>query len=77
MEGCDGTAGGSPDELTLRRYDRFAKGGEKQLTAIDEICENWQLGKVFNAGMGEHTRTKLLKGWKKAVKCALLWAEEE
>ena len=28
MEGCDGTAGGSPDELTLRRYDRFAKGGD-------------------------------------------------
>jgi len=27
MEGCDGTSGGSPDELTLRRYDRFAKGG--------------------------------------------------
>ncbi len=27
MEGCDGTAGGSPDELTVRRYDRFAKGG--------------------------------------------------
>ncbi|MBQ9844504.1 MAG: hypothetical protein IJO54_00255 [Oscillospiraceae bacterium] len=21
--------------------DRFAKGGEKQLTAIDEVCENW------------------------------------
>ena len=27
MEGCDGTADGRPDELTLRRYDRFAKGG--------------------------------------------------
>lgn len=27
MEGCDGTAGGSPDILTQRRYDRFAKGG--------------------------------------------------
>ncbi|MBR4051285.1 MAG: flavin oxidoreductase/NADH oxidase [Clostridia bacterium] len=27
MEGCDGTADGSPDELTVRRYDRFAKGG--------------------------------------------------
>ncbi len=27
MEGCDGTAGGSPDELTIRRYDRFATGG--------------------------------------------------
>ena len=23
--------------------DRFAKGGEKQLTAIDEICESWLL----------------------------------
>ena len=27
MEGCDGTATGEPGELTLRRYDRFAKGG--------------------------------------------------
>lgn len=27
MEGCDGTADGSPDELTIRRYDRFARGG--------------------------------------------------
>ncbi len=27
MEGCDGTASGSPDELTYRRYERFAKGG--------------------------------------------------
>ena len=27
MEGCDGTPDGRPDELGLRRYDRFAKGG--------------------------------------------------
>ena len=27
MEGCDGTYDGRPDELTKRRYDRFAKGG--------------------------------------------------
>lgn len=27
MEGCDGTADGSPDELTVRRYRRFAEGG--------------------------------------------------
>jgi len=27
MEGCDGTADGSPDVLTRRRYERFAKGG--------------------------------------------------
>ncbi len=27
MEGCDGTAEGAPDELTYRRYRRFASGG--------------------------------------------------
>jgi 2,4-dienoyl-CoA reductase (NADPH2) len=27
MEGCDGTIDGKPDELTLRRYLRFARGG--------------------------------------------------
>ena len=27
MEGCDGTADGSPDELTMRRYRRLAEGG--------------------------------------------------
>ena len=27
MEGCDGTVSGEPDELTVRRYDRFANGG--------------------------------------------------
>lgn len=27
MEGCDGTTGGAPDELTFRRYRRFGAGG--------------------------------------------------
>lgn len=27
MEGCDGTADGKPDDLTLRRYRRFAESG--------------------------------------------------
>ena len=27
MEGCDSTLSGSPDELTIRRYERFAKSG--------------------------------------------------
>ncbi len=29
MEGCDGTVEGAPDELTWRRYERFARGGAK------------------------------------------------
>lgn len=27
MEGCDGKSSGEPDELTIRRYERFAAGG--------------------------------------------------
>src|ERR1022692_870916 len=40
MEGCDGDANGSPDDLTKRRYDRFATGGAKliwfEATAVVE-----------------------------------------
>ncbi len=41
-----------------------------------EIRENWQIGRVFDPAMEEEKRRRLLKGWQKAVKCALLWAEE-
>ena len=40
MEGCDSTLDGRPDELTWRRYDRFARGGAKliwfEATAVRE-----------------------------------------
>lgn len=42
----------------------------------DEICENWQIGRKFVHEMSEKHRQTLLKGWKKAVKCALVWAED-
>ncbi len=42
----------------------------------EEICANWKLDKRFDAAMEDERRTELLKGWKKAVKCALVWAEE-
>ena len=31
MEGCDGTLGGKPDEITYHRWGRFARGGAKVL----------------------------------------------
>ena len=43
----------------------------------EEIKENWLLGKTFTAHMEQDRRNELLKGWKKAVKCALIWAEED
>ncbi|HUQ95378.1 MAG TPA: hypothetical protein VM120_27110 [Bryobacteraceae bacterium] len=40
MEGCDGTTDGRPDELTIRRYQRFGAGGAKliwfEATAINQ-----------------------------------------
>ena len=43
----------------------------------EEIKQNWQLGKSFTPSILNETRCDLLKGWKKAVKCALIWADEE
>ena len=41
-----------------------------------QIRENWQLGREFVHEMSESKRELLLKGWKRAVKCALVYAEE-
>jgi len=43
----------------------------------EEIKENWQLSKEFVPVMEEARRKKLLRGWDKAVKCALCWQEED
>lgn len=43
----------------------------------EEIRENWQLEKEFVHEMPEESRKSLLKGWKKAVRCALAWAQDE
>ena len=43
----------------------------------DEIRENWQIGASFAPEMDEEGRKKLLKGWHRAVKCALAWAEDD
>lgn len=43
----------------------------------EEIKENWQLGGSFQPSMDEALRNHLLKGWKRAVRCALVYTEEE
>ncbi len=42
-----------------------------------EIKENWQLDKEFCPIMEEEEREMRRKGWKKAVRTALFWAQEE
>ncbi len=43
----------------------------------EEIRANWQLEKAFEASMAEEKRAGLLKGWKRAVRCALAWAQDD
>lgn len=42
----------------------------------EEIRKNWQVSNTFASTMDEEYREKLIKGWKRAVKCALCWSEE-
>lgn len=44
---------------------------------LEDIKKNWQLGKTFTPDMDESERKEKLKGWKKAVRCALAWAEDD
>ena len=46
-------------------------------TSREEIAENWQLEREFTHKMGDNTRERLLKGWKKAIRCSLFWASDE
>ena len=43
---------------------------------LEDIKANWAIDRIFNAEMDEAKREKLVKGWRRAVKAALLWAED-
>ena len=42
-----------------------------------DVIANWAIDKKFDPQMDADTRDKLLKGWKKAVKCSYGWAKED
>lgn len=43
----------------------------------DEIRKNWKIDRRFHSEIDADQRAKMIKGWKRAVKCALYWAEAE
>ena len=45
--------------------------------SLEDIRSNWAINRVFTPTMEEQRRKALIHGWDKAVKCALLWGEEE
>jgi len=42
----------------------------------DEIRKNYKVGTTFESKMDAEKRTELIKGWKRAIKCALAYAED-
>jgi glycerol kinase len=43
----------------------------------EEIQENWAIDRTFLPSIDREERKKMLKGWKKAVRCAYHWALDE
>jgi glycerol kinase len=43
---------------------------------IDDIQHQWQIDKEFSAAMDDKKRNELLKGWQRAVKASIAWADE-
>lgn len=42
-----------------------------------ELCINWASGNSYRPNMSDQKRKKLLRGWEKAVRCALQWSDEK
>lgn len=45
--------------------------------SLDDIRRNWAIDRIFTPSMAEDTRLGLIKGWDKAVKCAIYLAEQD
>jgi glycerol kinase len=44
---------------------------------IDDIQHQWQIDKSFSPALKEEKRIELLKGWQRAVKASIAWANEK
>jgi glycerol kinase len=45
--------------------------------STEDVAANSEIDRIFLPGIPEEARQKRLKGWNKAVKCALDWAKDE
>lgn len=44
--------------------------------SLEDVKQNQGIDRVFVPAMGKGKRAELLRDWRKAVKCAQVWAEE-
>ena len=45
-------------------------------SSLEDIRSNWAIDRTFHSDMEEPIRQNLLKGWHKAVRCAIMWGED-
>ena len=45
--------------------------------SAEDITRNWSVDRVFRPAISEEERTKRIKGWNTAVRCAYHWARNE
>ncbi len=46
-------------------------------SSLEDVQNNWHIDSKFVSKMEKEERDKLINGWHKAIKCAMLWSEEE
>ncbi|MDD2797328.1 MAG: glycerol kinase GlpK [Bacteroidales bacterium] len=46
-------------------------------STVEEIKKQWQIEKVFSPAITNESRSKLLKGWQRAIKASIAWAEDK
>lgn len=44
---------------------------------LEDIRNNWALSRSFEADMPQELRKQKLDGWERAIRCALVWAEDK
>ena len=42
----------------------------------EEVRQNWQTSQRFIPNMDQSRRQELIRGWKRAVRCALAWTQD-
>ena len=45
--------------------------------STDEVARNWSVDRTFLPNISAEERTRRIKGWNKAVRCAYHWALDE
>ena len=45
--------------------------------STEDVVQNWSIDRTFQPDISEEDRTKRIKGWNKAVRCAYHWAMDE